>query len=281
MPAAPLIGRIRWLRPSHVVTCPSFSRNAAAGRNASANGSSDPSSSDWTTTRSTFWSALVASAASGKSRSGSTPIRNNTSMSRSAHASKTPHQFRPSSPTMIGPQRSRPRPLVGDPEPPASGQERRMHARHERSAIVRAARDVGEPRAGRARQLRDTQRWVPAVGQPRTGDHHAIGSRRAERFDDVRPLPERRRPAPHRGGTGCVPPHPTAGCAADAARRSSRRAARPCAAAGAGSGPPARRPTPATRMTFARSMSSYVTDSSRVARDATSSSASPAPSSRR
>ena len=47
-PSGSRTARRRCPRPSQVVTWPSFSRKAAAGRNASANGSSEPSSSDCT-----------------------------------------------------------------------------------------------------------------------------------------------------------------------------------------------------------------------------------------
>ncbi len=65
-----------------------------------------------------------------------------------------------------------------------------MHARDERPSIVGAARDVREPRSGHAGELGDAPRLVPTVGQPGTGEHHAVGSRGAERLVDVRAPPE-------------------------------------------------------------------------------------------
>ena len=104
MPSRPRIARSRWPRPSQVETCPSFSRKALAGRNASAYRSSEPSSSDCTTLTGTLSSARRTRSASGTSRSGSTPIRNSTSTSRSAQARRMAIVSRPGSRFISGPQ---------------------------------------------------------------------------------------------------------------------------------------------------------------------------------
>ncbi len=97
--------RMRWPRPSHVVTCPSFSRKAAAGRNASAK-RLERAELERLHDLDAARSAAPAGRAPrpGKSRSGSTPTRNSTSISRLARTPPgSPRQSRPGSRTVERP----------------------------------------------------------------------------------------------------------------------------------------------------------------------------------
>ena len=150
------------------------------------------------------------------------------------------------------------RPVV---ERPATGQQARGARRRERPAVVRAAGDEREPGAGVERQ-RHAARPAPAPPPALAGDHHARVAGLAEGGE--RRVERRRRPRRGASSARLVAGRHAARASATSCSRVRRgcttqilraRARRPCAAAGAGSGSPARRPGPTTRIACARSTS--------------------------
>ena len=200
-----------------------------------------PSSSDWTTTVSTFWSARRASAASGASRSGSTPIRNSTSSSRSAAARRMSTASRPASATMAGPQ-------TRSSSARSAGRGEGGHRARAPGAHPPPARR-GRPLAGsRTRTARPSSRPPRGPRPP----HRAVRRRSRRRARPRRGAP----PAPRRASRRAPGEQPRlvtgparhvvgdigqARLARGGRRRSERPDRRPCATGGAGSGSPARR----------------------------------------
>ena len=266
MPAGARTGRTRWLRPSQSVTCPSRSRNAAAGRNDVREGC-EVAELERLHDDARRRSAARAARAPRRGSRGAGRRRPGTGR-RSRAPAAAPGGCRSRRGPVLGrrcigaPDRSRPRSRsLGVVEPPAAGQQRGVDAGRERAAVVRRG---GSRSANRARRLAATAATAArggASGQPRAGDHDTAAVRlraapRARRrrvsVGVARPAAAPRPP----GGTACARPRRAAasrrGCSTKILRAAPRR---PCAAAGAGSAPPARRPGPTTRITFARSTS--------------------------
>ena len=212
-------------------------------------GAIGPATTSCTTFSRTFSSARTASAASGKSRSGSTPIRNSTSISRSAAAWRIAARPAPASAGRL-PHATSTSPLVDSTRRAARREQRRVHAGPSapRSPARRGTRPNRADRAAsRGRRDRPGRSRRPAGRRaPRAPPAAASASRTGR-------LP---RPRLTVGGDRCqegglpagghqqvlghvVQPGPAGVDDEIFAPRP-----RPCGSEGAGSGPPARRPVP-------------------------------------
>ena len=199
------------------------------------------------------------------SRSGSTPIRNRTSISRFAHASRICWVERPPSDGRLPHDPSTSARSVSLGHAATAGQERRVDPGAQGPAVAGATR---HERHATSVLLGDGQRDVGGQRVLRR-DVRRSGARRRRR-----PRAARRRPGPRtcppghrrrgsapartsgvRGGRARARRRPTGASGADGSRTRRRRCARPCGSAGAGSAPPARRPGPRRGSTFARSTS--------------------------
>ncbi len=192
MPAAPRIGLIRWLRPSHVVTCPSFSRNAAAGKERVGVGLERAELE-----RLDDRTLDVLQRLRGQRRIGIVAERVDTDQEQHVDVSRRARlQDAPPVPALIADDHRTPErldlcALLREGEATAAGEELRVHARQERATVVGPPGHVCEPRTRLGRERTGVRNAERVVGQSRTGDHEAGIARLAKRVDhrlDLRPM---------------------------------------------------------------------------------------------
>ena len=213
---------MRWLRPSQSLTCPSRSRNDAAGRNTLAYGCRSPSSSDWTTTVATFCSARRASPASGASRSGSTPDQVEDVEFVLGRGAQDVGRVATDGLVITGPQtRLELGALLGDVQPAATGAEGGVHARPQRAVIARAARDPREPGAVRPRGGERRRRRPPRCSPSRAP---ARTIPRCPAAASAAPAPARSPPAAIAASASTSSPGRTSTCSATSCSRVRRAA---------------------------------------------------------
>ena len=242
MPSGPRIGRRRWPRPSQFVTWPSFSMKAAAGRNASANGLEVPQLE-----RLHHLDRHVLQCTARERRVGSVAQRVDADQEQHvdlAIGARPQDRVRVAARLAVEDRPPRGLDLAGIADRPAAREQRRVHPGPERPAVVRAPRDVGDACAGGRRLLerrvghprplaRDHDRAGPGI--PERGErlvHHGIRATSQEaRLVSGRTQDVRREVVQPRATRVQHPDLRPAG------RGLSQ-------AAGAGSGPPARRRGP-------------------------------------